>query len=418
MKSFKLFLLASLVILFSSALYGSDTNCVDNNRTEQGAGVIIDGVCVDPPTLPYDPKSPCNEDERLDQATTTCIPGTVVDDPGPYPPLLECPPGERPNQSTNECVDLPNNPPVADAGTDQDVDTLSTVTLDGSGSSDANPEDSLIYNWGITTKPIGSGAALSSTTAVKPTFTADKDGDYVIQLIVNDGTVDSAPDTVTVTATTVSGIFHNGTSYDTVTSSTTGRVWLDRNLGADRVCVTFDDTVCYGDYYQWGRNFDGHQDSASPKTAAQASNVTTVGHGNFITSTGGQQYDWGYVADQNGNTRKANWSKIDGTSVCPVGYRVPTRTELLAETDYGWAIWDHLSAFAHSLKLPTSGARGSDTGALAQQGSIGNIWSSSVNDLGTGYYFWSDSLYYYNLEADVAADAARGTGLPVRCIKP
>ena len=39
---------------------------------------------------------------------------------------------------------------------------------------------------------------LSSTSAVKPTFDVDVAGTYMVQLIVNDGTVDSAPDTVTI----------------------------------------------------------------------------------------------------------------------------------------------------------------------------------------------------------------------------
>jgi len=43
-------------------------------------------------------------------------------------------------------------------------------------------------------------AALSNSTLVNPTFVADVTGTYVIQLIVNDGTVDSGTDTVTITA--------------------------------------------------------------------------------------------------------------------------------------------------------------------------------------------------------------------------
>ena len=93
-----------------------------------------------------------------------------------------------------------NNPPVANAGPDQpDAITGNIVVLDGSGSSDPD-FDALTYAWTLT-RPTGSGAVLSDTTAVSPTFTADVDGSYVVQLIVNDGTVDSAPDTVAITAT-------------------------------------------------------------------------------------------------------------------------------------------------------------------------------------------------------------------------
>jgi K319L-like, PKD domain len=50
----------------------------------------------------------------------------------------------------------------------------------------------------LTTRPPGSAATLSDPTLVNPTFVVDKPGDYVIQLIVNDGTVDSATDTVII----------------------------------------------------------------------------------------------------------------------------------------------------------------------------------------------------------------------------
>ncbi|MDD2789139.1 MAG: PKD domain-containing protein [Sulfurimonas sp.] len=307
-----------------------------------------------------------------------------------------------------------NVAPVANAGADQDVNTTATVSLDGSGSLDAD-SDLLTYSWSIINVPTNSTAMLSSSSAVNPSFTADKEGTYVIQLIVNDGTVDSDPDTVTITATTVlSGIVHNGTSYGTLTSPTTSRIWLDRNLGATQVCTAYYDTSCYGDYYQWGRNYDGHQSASSAITSVQATNVTDVGHGNFITSISSKQYDWGFDADANGATRVSNWSAIDGSSVCPSGYRVPTKTELQAETGN---FLDHTDAFNSFLKLPTGGTRYADTGAMDQQGSIGYLWTSSTDNLGTSYNYWSSSLYYYNLDASISADVSRGGGIAVRCIK-
>jgi len=92
-----------------------------------------------------------------------------------------------------------NTAPLANAGANQSVTTGTVVTLDGSASSDANG-DALTYSWSFTSKPAGSNTTLSSTTVVKPTFTADVAGTYVLKLVVNDGKVSSAAATVTVTA--------------------------------------------------------------------------------------------------------------------------------------------------------------------------------------------------------------------------
>ncbi len=91
-----------------------------------------------------------------------------------------------------------NAAPIANAGRDQIVQLQTSVTLDGSASKDPN-SDPLSYRWTLTSRPGGSTAALTSGTAVHPTFVADKEGDYVVSLVVNDGTVDSEPVNVTIT---------------------------------------------------------------------------------------------------------------------------------------------------------------------------------------------------------------------------
>ena len=92
-----------------------------------------------------------------------------------------------------------NKAPVASAGTAQSVSVTATVTLNGSGSTDANG-DALTYKWALTTIPSRSNATLSSTSVANPTFEADVIGVYVASLIVNDGKVDSAVSTVPITA--------------------------------------------------------------------------------------------------------------------------------------------------------------------------------------------------------------------------
>ncbi len=96
----------------------------------------------------------------------------------------------------------PNTPPVADAGTDQAVTVGATVQLDGSGSSDPDG-DPLTFNWQFISRPDGSVAALSNARIARPTFVADKLGDYVLNLSVNDGRGGS--DTAQVTITAVEG---------------------------------------------------------------------------------------------------------------------------------------------------------------------------------------------------------------------
>ena len=93
-----------------------------------------------------------------------------------------------------------NDPPVANAGPDQAVRVRDTVTLDGTASSDVDG-NAMTYHWTLVQVPAHSKAALANATSVNPTFKADKAGSYVVSLVVNDGTVDSAPATVTITAT-------------------------------------------------------------------------------------------------------------------------------------------------------------------------------------------------------------------------
>ena len=212
-----------------------------------------------------------------------------------------------------------------------------------------------------------------------------------------------------------SGIIHNGFTYGVVQSPYTGKIWLDRNIGASRVCESFDDVACYGGYFQWGRNADGHEDlnlTGDDYIYEQATDVTNVGHSKFISNTIFNKPDWAAV-DSNGTIRSANWSKTDGSSVCPEGFRVPTIAELKAELfDPGSAEIQNIDdAFNSFLKLPAAGFRDPIAITPMSIGTAGALWSSSVseNNVSTIMYFENSASWFMTNR--------RIYGEPVRCLK-
>ena len=112
---------------------------------------------------------------------------------------------------------IQNHPPVANAGIDMNITTGDLVVLNGNNSSDPDG-DPLTYNWSVLSQPLDSVVVFSDEGTAQPTFSGDKSGIYILQLIVNDGTVDSAPDTIQIIQK--SPILYgdiNGTVRDAVT---------------------------------------------------------------------------------------------------------------------------------------------------------------------------------------------------------
>lgn len=102
-----------------------------------------------------------------------------------------------------------NRPPVADAGPDQPASPGDSVTLDGSGSSDADG-DALTFAWALLSAPQGSAATLQNAGSVTPQLLTDYPGDYVVQLIVSDGMASSAADLVTVSTQNAAPVANAG----------------------------------------------------------------------------------------------------------------------------------------------------------------------------------------------------------------
>ena len=187
-----------------------------------------------------------------------------------------------------------------------------------------------------------------------------------------------------------------------VLNPTTGKIWMDRNLGATQVATSSTDAASYGDLYQWGRGADGHQLRTSTTTATLSS-TDVPGNANFILSPN-SPYDW--LSTQNNNL----WQGVNGVNnPCPSGYRIPTETELNAEI-VSWSANNPIGAFASPLKLPSAGNRNPSDGLFYDVSVRGSYWSSTID--GTN----SRRLHFYNGGAYVGSNR-RAYGFSVRCIK-
>jgi uncharacterized protein (TIGR02145 family) len=283
------------------------------------------------------------------------------------------------------CLKHINRAPTAKAqsllsfvGTTNDTIELGGSDLDG---------DTLRYT--IVSNPTH-GTLTGTAPHVNYSANSNYEGADSFTFSVNDGEVNSSIATIDITVFLQKTITHKGLTYKPVISPYTNKIWLDRNLGATQVCQSFDDTACYGDYYQWGRDADGHEKRDS---------------GSFITGAD----DWTEV-DNDGSQRSAFWSKTDGSSICPIGYRVPSTYELSKETLYN-GLDNRADAFNNFLKLPSAGHRNYyDVGSLNGEGSYGYVWTATPSSSSAHYlYFNSDHAHaYYN---------SRAYGCSVRCLK-
>jgi uncharacterized protein (TIGR02145 family) len=192
-----------------------------------------------------------------------------------------------------------------------------------------------------------------------------------------------------------------GNFFSTVTNPTTGKTWMDRNLGASQVATSSTDALAYGDLYQWGRLTDGHQLRTSATTSTQAS-TDVPGNANFIMSVA--PCDWRSPPNTN------LWQGVNGVNnPCPSGYRVPTDTELNAESS-SWGSQNAAGAFASPLKLPVTGFRSGLDGSFQYVGDRGYYWSSTVNGISSNYLVIDTGFISINPNT-------RGYGFSVRCIK-
>ncbi|SFV89037.1 hypothetical protein MNB_SUP05-SYMBIONT-7-553 [hydrothermal vent metagenome] len=239
-------------------------------------------------------------------------------------------------------------------------------------------------------------------------------------------------DTVTVTRKNDDMLFSNmsnttPTKYSATTSPITGRVWLDRNLGATQVATSMLDTNAYGHYYQWGRAAYGHEKSNS--TPSNNNTIEACGGGSgkqqyFLIGNG--NWDESYTEDWttpwfdiNGTEREQCWAKTTGTigAICPAGYHIPTKEDYAREASQ---LNTRAKAFNSFLKMPSAGYRwgGSDQddtgGDLKNRGSLGLFWTRSPKRRIGDEPRYS---YAFNIDTGKSYTNYRNDGLSVRCIK-
>ena len=139
--------------------------------------------------------TPANSTATLSGAQTA-TPAFSIDKAGTYTVQLTVSDGSLSSTDT-VVISTSNSAPVSQAGSDTSGQVGGTVTLDGSGSSDVDGNP-LTYTWTSLSKPATSTTTLANPTSATPSLTIDVFGDYVVQLVVNDGVTSSAPDTVTI----------------------------------------------------------------------------------------------------------------------------------------------------------------------------------------------------------------------------
>jgi len=275
------------------------------------------------------------------------------------------------------------------------------ITNDGGGAIIArgilwgtNTNPTLTSNIGITTEGASMSSFTSNLTGLNPGTT------YYVRAYATNSAGTGYGNQITFDST-VPCIPNNSTLVIDVMSPT-GKIWMDRNLGALQQASSSSDLLAYGYLYQWGRGTDGHQCRNSVTTTTLSSS-DQPNHGDFISGTS----DW--RNPQNNNL----WQGVNGiNNPCPSGYRLPTQTEWNNER-LSWSQNTHVGAFNSPLKLPFTGRRVDDT---LYGYDAGFYWSSTVGSTlsGTRSQFLSlgGQSQYTNMY-----EQFRSNGYSVRCIK-
>ncbi|MEQ3695878.1 MAG: PKD domain-containing protein [Pseudomonadales bacterium] len=246
--------------------------------------------------------------------------------------------------------------PVADAGPDKRWNGTAPITLDGSGSFDSDG-DLLSYSWSLVSSPAGSSATLARADTAFPVVTPDVSGDYVLELVVSDGTNSSTPDQVTVSDMNLKPLADAGVDQAYIVGSTItldatkssdpdgdmlSFAWQIVSAPASSASVIAQDTSANaqftpdvaGDYILGVVVSDGQLDSSlSTVTLRQSGHRPVANAGLDISTTLGQliQLDGSKSTDIDGDQLTPNWSftskpKNSGATLADLHTMHPTFT--------------------------------------------------------------------------------------------
>jgi len=188
----------------------------------------------------------------------------------------------------------------------------------------------------------------------------------------------------------------NGYTYQLVTSPATGKVWLDRNIGATQVATSVSDSNSYGFLFQFGRSADNHQfRNSATTTTLEVSHTNTTS--NFVLNSNNwsnnmSSYVW-----------QSDWEGKVMNDVCPPGFRLPTLAEISAEIS-GFSTGNMSGAFSSFLKMPANEQRDNNSGNITNY---------------TYAYLWlaNQSYIYFSASGAFNASGPINVGHGVRCIK-
>jgi uncharacterized protein (TIGR02145 family) len=309
-------------------------------------------------------------------------------------------------------VTVPGAPtsPIATAGNTQ-ASVAFTAPVSNGGSA--------ITSYTVTSSP-GNFTATGTTSPIRITgLTSGTSYTFTVTATNAVGSSSASAASTSVATIAASGAaVCNGTRVTDIvefTSNYTGKVWMDRNLGASRVGSSETDHFAYGCLYQWGRGNDGHASitwtsgyAGTPVNAIAISTqvaTDTPENTTFIVNN----TDW--RSPNNNNL----WQGVNGiNNPCPSGFRVPTNQEWRNELDSsGYNTSTTTAGFSSPFKFVLSGSRQFSSADLITIGAEVSIWSSTtINQYASRFFISTTTTLAYSV-----IGSSRSAGFPVRCIK-